>query len=232
VRIGREFYCDGGLRLNTPIAPALRLGATHVLAVALSREVRGVASPETGPAEPRPLGAAALLGKVLNAFLLDHVVNDLDVLARINAIMSDGVAAYGDDFLAKVSDAARARGGETYRPVHCIALRPSEDIGRLAREHVRSGRFRGGALLAKQLLRALYVGGDTDADLASYLLFDGGFARKLIEMGRADALARREELLEFFADDEGIEPDDPDRRSLNLPSDARWTLSGGPKIVG
>jgi NTE family protein len=39
-----------------------------------------------------------------------------------------------------------------------------------------------------------------EADLASYLLFDGGFARELIEMGRADAKARRDELLAFFGD--------------------------------
>ena len=40
-----------------------------------------------------------------------------------------------------------------------------------------------------------------EADLASYLLFDGPFCRRLIEMGRADAQARRDELLAFFRDD-------------------------------
>jgi NTE family protein len=206
VRLGREYYCDGGLRLNTPIAPALRLGATHVFAVALSREVRGLSASESGPVHPRPLGAATLLGKVLNAFLLDHVVNDLDVLARINGMISDGIAAYGDDFLTRVSDAAHARGGETYRPVHCLALRPSEDIGKLASEHVTRGQLRGPSAMSKQLLRALYLGGDTDADLASYLLFDGGFAKRLIDMGRADAAARRDEIIEFFEGDAGIDP--------------------------
>jgi len=231
VKIGREFYCDGGLRLNTPIAPALRLGATHVLAVALSREVKGLATAETGESSLRPLGAAALLGKVLNAFLLDHVVNDLDVLARINAMIADGIRAYGDGFVQKLSEEARGRGGESYRPVECLALRPSEDIGALAAAHVAHGRFRGGALLAKQLLRMLYVGGDKDADLASYILFDGGFARKLIDLGRADAAARREELLEFFADDQGVE-DSPRSSASGASSDSRWSVPAGPKIVG
>jgi NTE family protein len=205
VKLGGEFYCDGGLRLNTPMAPALRLGATHVFSVALSRELQGIVTPETGPGH-RALGAAALLGKVLNAFLLDHVVNDLDVLARINAIMNDGVSAFGPEFLPKLSAAARARGGETYRPVQCLAIKPTQDIGRLAADHVMHGRMRGNPILAKQLLKALYVGGDTDADLASYLLFDGDFARKLIDLGRADAEARREEILQFFADDAGTDP--------------------------
>ena len=234
VRLGGEYYCDGGLRLNTPIAPALRLGATHVFAVALSREVTGVVTAESGPIAPRPLGAAALLGKVLNAFLLDHVTNDLDVLARINSMISDGVVAYGPDFVTKVSEAARGRGGESYRPVRCLALKPTEDIGRLAADHVSRGKFQGSAMIGKQLLKILYIGGDTDADLASYLLFDGGFARKLMDLGRADAAARREDLLSFFADDEGIVAEvertesDPSRASVT--GEARW--SHGTKIVG
>ena len=34
----------------------------------------------------------------------------------------------------------------------------------------------------------------------SYLLFDGGFASQLIELAMEDAHARREELVEFFAE--------------------------------
>ncbi len=158
VRIGAEYYCDGGLRLNTPIAPALRLGATHVFAVALSREVTGLTAPESGDPQ-KALGAAALLGKVLNAFLLDHVVNDLDVLARINSIFEDGVAAYGDAFVEDISAAARARGAELYRPVRCLALKPTEDIGRIAADHVARGKFRGSAAMARQLFKLLYLGG-------------------------------------------------------------------------
>lgn len=227
VRIGNEFYCDGGLRLNTPIAPALRLGATHVFAVALSKEVRGVVSPESGPTAPKPLGASALLGKVLNAFLLDHVVNDLDVLARINTMIDDGVRAFGDGFLDRLSEMARARGAEAYRPVNCLALKPTEDIGRIAADHVMRGKFRGSAIIAKQLFKLLYLGGDVEADLASYVMFDGGFAKKLIELGRADAEARRSELLAFFDDDEGIDPGRTTIAGSSSPS-----LTPGRRVVG
>src|SRR5206468_11049629 len=34
-RIDYAYYCDGGLRLNTPLAPALRLGADRLLIVGL-----------------------------------------------------------------------------------------------------------------------------------------------------------------------------------------------------
>src|SRR4029079_6121929 len=76
VRIDDELYLDGGLRQNTPIAPALRLGATHIFAIGSSREFKGVRAQENAHEAKAP-GAAFLLGKVVNAFLLDHVDVDL-----------------------------------------------------------------------------------------------------------------------------------------------------------
>jgi len=105
-------------------------------------------------------------------------------------------------------------------------VRPSEDIGRLADEHLKRGRLQGDPLITKRLFSLLDLGIDGEADLASYLLFDGPFCRKLIEMGRADAQARRDELMEFFRDERpqgGGEAPDPldetgpfDRSSLHF----------------
>jgi hypothetical protein len=44
------------------------------------------------------------------------------------------------------------------------------------------------------------MGVGDEADLASYLLFDGAFCKRLIELGRADAKARKNDLLAFFGD--------------------------------
>lgn len=195
VRIGRELFMDGGVRQNTPIAPALRLGATHVFAVGLSREVRGV---ESGGEDQKPPGAAMVLGKVLNAFLLDHVQSDYEVLTRVNRMIEDGEAVYGNDFLTRVNSEVQSRGDLPYRRVHSLVVRPSEDIGRLAAAYVRSGALRTGSGLTRRILSLLDVGEATEADLASYLLFDGAFAKKLIDLGRADAEARRHEISEFF----------------------------------
>lgn len=198
VRIGPLLYCDGGLRQNTPMAPAIRMGAESILVVGVSREVRGSVAPEGGLGELTAPGAAFLLGKVLNAFLLDHVMADLDLLGRINEILADGVAAYGPDFVETLSRVATARGAEAYRPVRTMVVRPSQDIGRVAGQHVRTGKV-AGPLLTRSLLAALDTSASEEADLASYLLFDGAFARKLIDMGRADAEAQRHQLAEFFA---------------------------------
>lgn len=202
VKIDDELYLDGGLRQNTPIAPALRLGATHIFAIGSSREVQGIVTkegPSTGVSSRAP-GAAFLLGKVLNAFLLDHVDVDLELLRRLNNVVKDGTTTYGPGFLETMTREAQRRNQPPYRYVEPFEIRPSEDLGRLASEHVRKGKFIGNPFFTKRLFDLLDIGAGDEADLASYLLFDGHFCRQLIEMGRADAHARRDEILAFFGD--------------------------------
>jgi NTE family protein len=199
VRLGSLLYCDGGLRQNTPMAPALHLGATKLLVIGLSREVKGSAVPEGKLPTNKAPGAPFLLGKVLNAFLLDHIESDLELLARINELLDVGRAVYGEDFAEKLSREAERRGARRYKPVATLVIRPSEDIGRIAADHVRRGKV-SGPLVTRKLLSMLESGINDEADLASYLLFDGAFCRRLIELGRADAHARRHELASFFAD--------------------------------
>jgi NTE family protein len=218
VRIDGELYLDGGLRQNTPIAPALRLGATHIFAVGGSREVRGVATNEGGSPGAAAPGIAFLLGKILNAFLLDHIDVDIELLTRLNHVLEDGSHAYGDGFTSRMSAEAHRRGQPAYRHVHSLGVRPSEDIGRLASEHVRRGRFRGDPLVTKKLLTLLDFGGGSEADLASYLLFDGAFCRQLIEMGRSDAKARRDELMAFFGDPTEDDGEREPRETLHVSS--------------
>ncbi len=214
VRIGSELYFDGGVRQNTPISPALRAGATHVFAIGLSREERGIPA----PTDARAPGAAFLMGKVLNAVLLDHVDADIELLRRLNGVLDDGELAFGPDFAATISRAATVAGRAAYRRVTHAIVRPTEDIGRMAADQLRSGKTKSGSRVVRRLLGLLDVGVGTESDLVSYLLFDGDFASRLIDLGRADAAARRDELLEFFdGDDAPPEPGDDGPMSMTPP---------------
>lgn len=194
VRIGSQVYMDGGVRQNTPIAPALRLGATHILAIGLSTEGN-----EPAPPPVVAPNVSFVIGKIMNAFLLDHITSDFEVLDRVNALIDHGTKAFGPDFLTKINEVARASGQTPYERVRKLIIRPTQDLGRLAQDELEKGRLRGGPAL-KALLGLLDVGDADDADLASYLLFDGAFARKLIELGRADAETKRAEIDAFFDD--------------------------------
>jgi NTE family protein len=198
VRVGARLFMDGGVRQNTPIAPALRLGATHVFAIGLSTEG---AEPEL-PSSEKPPNVAFVIGKIMNAFLLDHITSDFEILDRVNAFLDLGTQVYGAGFLDTLNQAAEASGQPPLRRVHTLVIRPSEDLGKLAQRNLKSGVLRGGPAL-RAILGLLDVGSSSDADLASYLLFDGAFARKLIELGRADAEQKRTEIDGFFESAEG-----------------------------
>jgi NTE family protein len=195
VAIGLDLHCDGGLRLNTPIAPAVHLGAERLLVIGMSSAI-GTDTPSLAPGQAP--GAAFLLGKVLNAFLLDHVTTDLEELARLNALVDAGERAFGPDFMTRVNGELMAEGQQPRKRLRALAIRPSLDLGRLAGEHMREDRGRVRRELGTTLLRLLDLGEGADADLASYLLFDGAYAARLVELGRRDAAARRDEIADFL----------------------------------
>ncbi len=190
VRVEGELFCDGGLRMNTPLAPALGMGANRVLVIAQStaRPVVTEAAPESYP------GAAFLLGKVLNAFLLDHVITDLEELQVINRLLDATGRVGSADVLERL--AAGHDGAPGFRHVAPFVIRPSEDIGALAHRHLHRLSLRPPATA---LLRLLEGGWGGVSDLASFMLFDRAFTGELFELGRADALAQRETISAFFA---------------------------------
>lgn len=203
VRVENTYYADGGIRLNTPLAPALRLGATHVLVIALSHGATLGEEAELAAGRVESYGNPIFLfGKVLNALLLEHVNADLAHMRVINDILASGAEAFGPSFLEKIDPVVERRRGQHFRVVEDTVIRPSEDLGRIAAEILMSQRDEGRmSAVLRLLLGAVGMGEEiTEADLLSYLFFDAEYTRRLIELGRSDARARESELAEFFGD--------------------------------
>jgi NTE family protein len=193
-RIGHGYYADGGVRFNTPMAPALRLGVDRLVVIPLLSE------PEDRPAmgaEDYP-GPLFLAGKVMDALLLDPIGYDLQVLRRFNKLLQRL-----DEFLSPKERAAfdevvADSRGAPYRRVKTLVFRPSQDLGRLALEHARRLRHRG--IRGRLVSMMADMGGTFDADFLSFILFDAEYAHQLVELGRADVHARADEVREFFSD--------------------------------
>ncbi len=200
VKIGDEYFCDGSLRQNTPLTPALRLGAQRVLIIALKYRPQGAAPPHLGltayPTTP------LLMGKVLNALMLDHTDYDLDRLRRFNDLLRAGRVAFGANFIPQINEIVQRTRGQPYRIVQDLVLRPSRDIALIAAAHAkRVGNRAGRATLPTKLLHRIAQSQlVTEADLASYLLFDAAYAKELMALAMDDAHAQREELTRFFAE--------------------------------
>jgi NTE family protein len=204
VRIAGTFYADGGLRLNTPLSPALRLGADRVLVVALRPHAQHAHAATLARHRVEDYANPFFMfGKILNSMLLDHIDTDLARLRTMNDMIRDGERAFGPGFLGRLNDVAQSERGQPFRVIEDLVIRPSADLGQLATEvlasiphaSLRSPFFR----LA---MRGLGSGNRSaaESDLFSYLLFDGEFLAPLAELGYHDAAAREEDLVRFFED--------------------------------
>lgn len=206
VKIGHHWFCDGGLRQNTPLSPALRLDANRVLVISLRS--RGD-WPKPGPFDAPPDAPDArfpdlgmLLGKLLDALLLDPLDYDLSVLERINGILRYGEELFGDDsFTDALNEVVEIYRGQQYHIVEPLLLRPSQDLGRLASDFAADvpADFWGSRLMGS-LCRSAAERDYRESDLLSYLLFDGGYTGQLLDMGYHDAQNIHGELVEFFRD--------------------------------
>lgn len=173
---GRHFG-DGSVRNTAPLSPAINLGAERIVAVG----VRGAGRPpETARAGRRaPPSVAQIAGALLDAVMLDAIEVDVEHSGRVNRSV---LAAPGD-----------ADEGP-FRWVDVLWLSPSCEFGEIAAAFAaRIPR------IVRYLMRGL-GSDDTTTELVSYLLFDGAFCTRLLEIGRADVAARADEIRAFFAE--------------------------------
>jgi NTE family protein len=166
-----EWYFDGGTRLNTPIKPALVLGAERVIVLGLN----SLASAPSAPQRPDLFDGATQL---VQGLLVDPVARDVETLATINELLMDGGVSPTDQ--------------REVVPYVFVAPQTPNAIGEIARRVYRDHYtgLRGWWRSRDLTLLGRFVGAgksSTRGELFSYLFFAGDFATRLIELGRRDA---------------------------------------------
>ncbi len=176
VKVGEEWYGDGGVRLTAPLSPALHLGATRILTIATrySRSREEADRPLTAGYPP----PAQVLSVLYNAIFLDLIDEDIMRLQRMNRLL----------------DELPSSEREGMRLVDILVLRPSRDLGKLASEFEprlpRAFRY---------LTRGLGTRRTASPDILSLLMFQHDYLRRLVELGEADVADNADRIDAFLS---------------------------------
>jgi NTE family protein len=174
MRLGDEYFGDGAMRQLNPLSPAIHLGANRLLIIGVrARRAAGVVVNRRETTMPTP---GEIFGYMLDTLFTDQVYGDLEQVERINQLVTSAPEA--------------ARG---LRYVETLMLAPSVDLREIAAKHMAE---------MPQGLRTLLrvIGGRTSGlQLPSYLMFESGYTRELIQLGYRDAMEARSTVLAFMS---------------------------------
>lgn len=206
IRVNRQFYGDGSLRQNTPMSPAIHLGADRLLVVSMTVEQAHrpipVLAPDEVEKEPR---VADILGRLLNTIFLDKLDYDLSQMKRINYLIRDMERVFGEDAVDRINEMRRELRipGKEINPLHKVlpfVIRPNVDIGAIAFEHFTQLLAKRHTLTPVQRFFAKTVEGSPEGhnDFISYLMFERDYLGTLVQMGFEDARREHDHLVRFF----------------------------------
>jgi NTE family protein len=167
VQVGGGWHGDGGIRLAPPFSPAIKLGASRILAIS-TRYDRSQSEADRTAVRGYP-PPAQILGQLMNSIFLDFYDQDASRIELVN----------------KLVESSEGSSGSELRRVETLVLRPSEDLGRLAARFEprlpRAFRF---------LTRGLGTRETESPDALSMIMFQPDFTRRLMELGESDAETR------------------------------------------
>jgi NTE family protein len=158
----------------------VHLGADRILVIGVRNELADGSGDPDGPV-PYP-SFAEIAGYTLDTLFMDGLYSDLERLSRINQLIDSVPAAHRGPKLSRM------------RPIDTMVIVPSEDLRVLAHRHREAL-----PVALRSLLWGISGRGRGEGRLLSYLMFEQGYTRELIELGYRDAMRVREQLEDFVA---------------------------------
>lgn len=172
--IGKEYYGDGGLRMSAPLSPAIHLGATKILVIG-TRDESPIPTPTEIPEYP---SMGELGGYMLDTIFMDTLMSDLSRTKRINRTI---------DLL---NDEQKKQ--TNLQNIQTMIIKPSVDVRDVTEEHSVDI-----PAPVRRLLKMI-GGWGKDWRMPSYLLFEPGYTKALIELGYQDAMNQKESIKNFL----------------------------------
>ncbi len=186
VKLDGAAYGDGCIRLTSPLSPAIHLGSDRVIAVGIRylRSAEQTVELNQTVSKREDLTIAEIGGVLLNAVFLDSLETDVERMERINATVSH------------LTTEQKAKMPSQLKQIPVLTLRPSQDLGQLAK-----GTLKEFPTLIRFLLRGVGAKEDKGWDLLSYLAFEKSYTRQLAELGYDDTIRKKDAIIEFMFGD-------------------------------
>jgi NTE family protein len=173
VKIDDRYFGDGSVRQLAPTSTAIHLGARRLFAIGVSANRSKPRVQSEASTQPT---LTQILGHIMNSAFVDTLENDLEFLQHMNALVPH------------VPMRARRMHGIEVSHIELLEIAPSVELNDLALDYYDE--------LPKSMAR--YIKKSGSGSLLSLILFEPGFCNALLQLGYADALAKREEIAAFF----------------------------------
>ena len=177
VRIDGEYYGDGAMRQETPLSPAIRLGATNLLIISTeSPKDEVVNSSKKDYPNFSEIG-----GYILDGLFSGSLYSDLERLDRINQVIS-----LNENQTVQTNT-------KEMKHIDYLVISPSIDLSEITKNCYKDMPFS-----LRMLFKGIGIKKDKNSDLLSFLLFESSFSKSLIDLGFRDAMNRKDEIKDFL----------------------------------
>jgi NTE family protein len=173
-RIGSEYFVDGSLRMTEPLRPVIKMGADRILVIGVRNETLPLG--DEGEYQP---GVAEIAGFTLDSLFAENLNTDIERMKQINRMLNH------------MNWWQHKKAG--LREIKVMVIRPSQDL------RVIAARFAVKLPRGIRLFLRTVGGWGHEWRLPSFLLFEGIFARELINLGYYDGLKQRPKMNAFFS---------------------------------
>ncbi len=176
VRIHQQYFGDGSVNQLAPLSAPIHLGADKILVI-------GVADPRKNERAQKMMHhpeLATIAGHLLDTVFTDTLNSDMERMQRINRTIETMLQHNIQPEL---------------KPVQSLLINPSQNLNQIASEHYLSL-----PLAVRTLLRTIGIRQHSDSSMASYLLFEQSYTRRLIDLGYEDGCQQMDNILQLLTD--------------------------------
>ncbi len=171
VRINQHYYGDGSVNQLSPLSAPIHLGADKILIIGLEQPRKYDATQQL----PHHPNLSTIAGHLLDSIFSDTLTADLERMERVNKT----IRTLNEHQIQS-----------ELKPIQSLLINPSTNFNQLASEH-----FLALPMAVRSLLRTIGIKQHSDSSLASYLLFEKSFTRRLIELGYEDGIRQMDQIM-------------------------------------